>query len=343
MIEPNADRDDFAAPSAVEAVSTPESWWRRNRSYVGGAFVLLLFIGAIFLLRWILRQFKMEDLMRELHNLPLHCIIGSIVCTFISYLGSTGYDLLALRMSGHTTLSTPRIMAISFTAYAFSNNLGLSVVSGASVRYRFYTALGMGRGAVAQILAFCTVQFTLGVITAAGLIFAIFPMPLPVEMRNAIPEFITERLVGVIMLIPAIVYLWWTRQFGNCTRHIGSWSVDLPSTKVGLAHLFCGCVTWVMAGVALWFLMPEGMTLSQVVSVFMIAEVVAQISHVPGGLGTFEYVVLGMTSHTLSPEAVVIAVLVFRAVYYLLPFVLALVIFIANEIDIARRNFRRDC
>ena len=73
---------------------------------------------------------------------PRHQLALAVVLTGINYVTLTGYDLLAFAYIGKR-LPRLQIAAASFLAYAISNNVGLAMLSGASVRYRFYTRWGV--------------------------------------------------------------------------------------------------------------------------------------------------------------------------------------------------------
>jgi hypothetical protein len=61
---------------------------------------------------------------------------------------------------------------------------------------------------------------------------------------------------------------------------------------------------------------------------YVVANTAAILSHVPGGLGVIEAVVL-----SLVPGANVVGALIaFRVIYYLIPFVIGSVLFAACEI-----------
>jgi uncharacterized membrane protein YbhN (UPF0104 family) len=64
---------------------------------------------------------------------------------------------------------------------------------------------------------------------------------------------------------------------------------------------------------------------------FLVAQVVGVISHVPGGLGVFETIILLLLSPTLPGAAVVGALVAYRGIYYLLPLVAATVLLAAYE------------
>jgi uncharacterized membrane protein YbhN (UPF0104 family) len=71
-----------------------------------------------------------------------------------------------------------------------------------------------------------------------------------------------------------------------------------------------------------------------VASVYVIANVTSLISHVPGGLGVIESVVMFL----LPGINLIGALLVFRFVYFLVPLALGSIVFAVTEIVFRRRD-----
>ena len=72
-----------------------------------------------------------------------------------------------------------RIAYAAFLGYAFANSLPLSVLTGASVRYRLYSEWGIGRGQAARVITLNTVTYLVGLLATAGLAFAVQPVLVP--------------------------------------------------------------------------------------------------------------------------------------------------------------------
>ena len=135
--------------------------------------ILKAFIGpfllavAIWVLHGELKTFHFQDALRSLHELPNQSILLCFLLTVLSYLIMSGYDLLALRYIRHP-LSYPKIGVASFIGYAFSNNIGLSMLAGGSVRYRLYSSWGLSALEITEVVGFCTLSLWLGFFTLGG-------------------------------------------------------------------------------------------------------------------------------------------------------------------------------
>ena len=75
-----------------------------------------------------------------------------------------------------------RIALASFLAYAISNNVGFAMLSGASVRYRFYTRWGVTAEELSRIVFSYSVTFWLGLLALGGLSLLVGPLPTAAEL-----------------------------------------------------------------------------------------------------------------------------------------------------------------
>ena len=91
-----------------------------------------------------------------------------------NYAVLTGYDFLAFMYIGRHP-PWRRVVMTSFLAYAISNNVGFAMLSGASVRYRFYTRWGITAEELSRIVFSYVVTFWLGLLLIGGLSLAIEP------------------------------------------------------------------------------------------------------------------------------------------------------------------------
>ncbi|MGE5198090.1 MAG: UPF0104 family protein, partial [Rhodospirillaceae bacterium] len=114
----------------------------RLRRAIPVAIGLVLFVVALEVLRVELRRVTWHELTADVMATPAWQLILALALTAVNYAALTGYDLLAFAYIGKT-LPRARIALTSFLAYAISNNVGFAMLSGASVRYRFYTRWGV--------------------------------------------------------------------------------------------------------------------------------------------------------------------------------------------------------
>ncbi|MBA3659165.1 MAG: UPF0104 family protein, partial [Gemmatimonadales bacterium] len=121
-----------------------------------------------------LRQYHYREILAGLRTIPWPRPALALLLTVLAYAALTAYDALALRYIRHP-LPYRRVGLASFVSYAFSNTLGASALTGASVRYRLYSAWGISGPDIARIVAFCLVTLWTGLLAVSGLALVVEP------------------------------------------------------------------------------------------------------------------------------------------------------------------------
>jgi phosphatidylglycerol lysyltransferase len=293
---------------------------RKLVNLLGSVLGFSLFLAALWVLHRELSAYHYRDLAVEARSVPAARLYFALLLTVVNYLVLTGYDALAFRYIGRS-LKYARIAFASFIGYAFSNNMGLSMLAGSSVRYRLYTAWGLSAVEVAKMVAFYTLTLWLGLLSLSGLVFIIEPVSLPSALH--VPAA-SVRLLGIVFLAVAGGYVVWS-VVGSRSITIGRRSVAIPAPGLSLAQLAISSLDWLLAGSVLAVLLPPvpGFSLPFFFSIFFLAQVAGLVSQVPGGLGVFETVFLLLLPPGFAAPQAVGALLVYRGVYYLLPLMIA--------------------
>ena len=134
---------------------------------LGSLFGVALFSVALWVLHRELNAYHLQEVVQKLHDLPSRRLLAGFGLTFLSYLLMTGYDTLALRYIRHP-LSYAKTAVASFIGYAFSNNMGLGMIAGSTVRYRLYSAWGLSTIEITQVIAFCSLTLWMGFLPWVG-------------------------------------------------------------------------------------------------------------------------------------------------------------------------------
>jgi phosphatidylglycerol lysyltransferase len=309
------------------------SRWRAVAPYLGATLALVLFAGAAYILHEHLAAYRPHDIRRALRALEPWQLASALAFAVANYLVLTVYDVQALR---HVARPLPygRVAVSSFTAYAFSHALGFGSLIGASVRYRLYTPLGLSAGEVAEVAAFVTITFMTG-------LAAIFPIVLLLDPDSlgavGIPSpAIIAFAVGALALTLGYAALgWWIRR----PIRIFGYALDLPRPATALAQIALGTVDLLLVAAILYLCLPANPEIDypRVLAVFVLGFVAGLISHVPGGLGVFDTVIIVGLAPTLPTAEIVAALLAFRVIYQLVPLLIAGVVFGTAEALAARR------
>jgi uncharacterized membrane protein YbhN (UPF0104 family) len=108
--------------------------------------------------------------------------------------------------------------------------------------------------------------------------------------------------------------------------------VEAPRARFALAQIVVAMADVSCAAGALWALTPDGHGLDFLgfAPTFVAAQVLGVASNVPGGVGPFEAAMLNAVDG-LPAETLFASLLLFRIVYFLVPFVLGLAALGAHE------------
>ncbi|HCB14276.1 MAG TPA: bifunctional lysylphosphatidylglycerol flippase/synthetase MprF [Gammaproteobacteria bacterium] len=289
--------------------------------YAGPMIGLMLFVAALWVLHQALAEYRYQDVVAYFRQLPGIQLYAALLGTAFSYLLTTGYDWLALRYI-RQPLPWLKVGFAALLSYAFSNSVGLSVLTSSSLRYRLYSSWGLTAVDIARIVLFTTLTLWLGILTVGGGVLILDPL----DLRTIPWLTLDSRLLGLSMLVLPAVYV----LLGILRRQplqAGPWELPMVRPRLALPQITIGALDWVMASIVLYTLLPASTVLGfdRILGVFLVAQIAGLLSHIPGGLGIFESVALLMLQNELPANDILGALLTYRLIYYLLPLALAAV------------------
>ena len=288
-------------------------------------------IGAVVLSLWLLfrelRGLSFAEVEAAFTAIPAGRWALAVVATLVAYLALAWYDRIALFHLGFD-LSWRFISAVSFTTYALSHNIGMSMFSGAMVRYRAYSTKGLTIGDVGVLVAFCSFTFALGTILLGGIVLVFEP---EIVQRLFQLQPALARLVGAAMLLFVGLYVG-----GAALRfrplEIGAFKVVYPRLPIAMRQLLAGPLELMGAAGIIWCALPADHNpgFFIVLGVFLASFSAALLSHAPGGIGVLELVFVNALPDTPRAD-VVAALLVFRLLYLVIPLLLGIVAVVVFE------------
>ncbi|WP_260846542.1 bifunctional lysylphosphatidylglycerol flippase/synthetase MprF [Shewanella xiamenensis] len=302
---------------------------------------LIIFTVSLFLLYNLEQNYQLNDIFLEIKQFAPSKILLAVLLTLVSYLLLTLYDYLAIREL-KSPLSYQQVAPVSFLAFTYSNTIGFSLLTGTSIRYKFYSELGLSGNNITQVVLACSVTFFLGLFFICGLALINFPaeqlsdLPLPTWF------FSLNRVIGILMLLGVISYfvfsLMWKRSI-----HFRGFELAPPIFSLSLKQFLVSSIDWIVVGTLFYSLLPEvdGLSYLQVLSIFFVANAIGVLAHVPGGIGVFETVVTVTLSQYLPAEQILSSVIIYRLMYYIVPFVLALMYFVATLVLTNKDKFSK--
>jgi phosphatidylglycerol lysyltransferase len=304
----------------------------------GPVFGLVLFSLALWFLHSELKTYHLQDIIQHAKSLPLSRISWAFLLTIISYLTMTGYDSLALKYINHPIPYIKTAFA-SFVSYAFSNNIGFSMLAGGSVRYRLYSYWGLSVYEITKVILFCTVTLWLGFFTLAGIIFLLEPLTIPATVY--VP-FASTMILGCIALLPAGFFLL-LKLFQKKSLNLRKYEIKIPSFGFIGSQMSVAILDWFVAGYILYVLFPDlpALTLMRVLGVFLLGQLAGLASQIPGGLGVFESVVVVLLSPIMPAPEIVGSLIVYRGMYYIFPLLIAALLLGAQELTARKEPIQK--
>ena len=312
--------------SQEDALSRPGPVWLRR--FGGPALSVLMLCLALWALYRLAGEVSYHQVGEYMHRLRRGRIGQAIVLTALGYAVMPLYDLFALNAIGRK-LPRPRVALISFISYAFSNTLGMAMLVSGSIRYRFYIQAGLSTMEVAKVVLFCTISFWLGLFAITGVTLLFVPIPRGLPLGSA------HLLLGIALCAIPALWLAGGAIFRRPVK-LWRWDVRLPPISIGIRQVAVGAIDWGLAAAVLYALMPDELVLhfGSFLAIFALAQIAGLISHVPGGLGVFEAVMLagfGATGNQALSAPILGALAAYRGVYYLLPLCAAAVVVVVRE------------
>jgi uncharacterized membrane protein YbhN (UPF0104 family) len=306
-------------------------------SRLGVVLSITIIAIAIYALVNILRDIDTREVIHALLHADSRDVVMAAVLVAGAYFTLTFYDLFALRTIGRSDVPY-RIAALGgFTSYSVGHNVGASVFTGGAVRYRIYSAWGLDAIEVAKLCFIAGLTFWLGNATVLGL--GIAHVPEAASAIDLLPPWLNRILALATLLILAFYVVWvWTGQ-----RVVGrdGWQVALPGGSLTLLQIGIGIIDLGFCALAMYVLVPDEPHIGFVTLavVFVSATLLGFASHAPGGLGVFDAAML-VALWQYDKEDLLAGLLLFRLLYYVVPFVLSLAILGIREILLAVRATR---
>jgi uncharacterized membrane protein YbhN (UPF0104 family) len=299
--------------------------WNR----IGLVLSLVIIAAAATVLYRMLRGIQFAEVMVALKATEISDVLLAGLFVALGYFTLTFYDLFALRAIGANHVPYRVAATAGFTSYSIGHNVGASVFTGGAVRYRVYSAWGLTAIDVAKICFIAGLTFWLGNVTVLGLGIAYEPQA--ASAIDQLPPWI-NRVIAFLALGGLAAYVAWVwvkpRVIGRA-----DWVVTLPGGPLTLIQIAIGIVDLSFCALAMWVLLPDDPHIDfiKLAVVFVSATLLGFASSSPGGLGVFDAAML-VALIEFDKEHLVAGLLLFRLLYYVIPFALSLVILGIREL-----------
>jgi len=293
--------------------------------------IIAIMVVAFFLVKWKLQKAKVtfENIQEGISNVPYWQIGLALTLTILNYLILTGYDWIAVR---HLKKSLPisKIMTGAIVGYSYGNVLGW-LLGGNAVRYRLYSTWGFSLLEIVALVTILATTFWLGLFLLAGVAFVWLPIKLPEDVGEKL--ILYHHVWGWLFLASIAAYLLACAFYRKPIR-IRDFEVTLPPVRLSAMQLIVSAGDFLLASLVLFWLIPNqgnpDINFSTVLIAYLTGQIITVLTHVPGGYGILEMVLISFFPDESTGDMFA-AIVLFRVIYYFLPFIPATALVLYNE------------
>jgi len=301
----------------------------------------LIWIPILGLAAWVLadrlqnidfREVKQQLLAQPPRTVLLGMLLSAGVYALVGF-----YEGIAVRMaSGRKMFATAFRTAV--IANPIGRAIGLALVSGGALRYRMYAPAGLSAREVTTVVVLAAMPYFFSVGWLIDLSLLLNAETAANALRLSTGVVLTLGAVGLAKDIGWLVFVVRRKQ----PLVVRGQALPVPTVRDTSLQLAVGLVQISLMTGILYLFMPEelGMSWPAFIAIYCIAFVAGQLSNVPAGLGVLEAALLLMLPQ-VPPGKLLAAVLAYRAVYEILPLLLALGLLLMFESTSANGVVRR--
>ncbi len=308
--------------AALPSTGRWRRWWPTLRRIGTVAFfvivAVLLFLQA--------REIEWAEVGAAMRAYPITTLLGAAALAALSHALYSGIDLFGRRWTQHP-LPLRQVVPLTFVCYAFNLNLG-SLVGGFAMRYRLYSRLGLRADTITRVVGMSLVTNWLGYLVLAGAVFATQTITPPEGWKVGA---VALQALGVVSLLVAAAYLLTCTFWAGRSLSLRGHEFKLPSGRFALLQMVLSTTNWATIGGVLYVLLQGRVDYPVVLGTLLVAAVAGVLAHIPAGLGVLEAVFIALLGTQVSRHELLGALLAYRALYYLLPLLLATVMYLLME------------
>ncbi|PMU09330.1 MULTISPECIES: lysylphosphatidylglycerol synthase domain-containing protein [unclassified Pseudomonas] len=307
---------------ATHAETPRKSRWSRWKR----PLTMLFFLALIVLFTMLAQRIEWDEVFHNLTEFKVRTLIIASALTVVSFLVYACFDLIG-RTYIRQDLTWKQILPVGIISYAFNLNLS-AWVGGVAMRYRLYSRLGVSKGNIAKILGLSLATNWFGYMVIAGAVFSSGLVRMPPGWKLSSGAL---QGVGVLLLVLSACYLAACQFSRRREWAIRGVEINLPSLRMAVLQLALGALNWSLMAAVIFTLLPSKLDYPLVLGVLLISAIAGVITHIPAGLGVLEAVFVALLQHEASRGSLVAGLLAYRAIYFILPLLITLVMYLIVE------------
>lgn len=286
------------------------------RYLVGFAALVLIFMdGGRFI-----KSLSFGETLKLVRTFSLPMLLQFMLVGLFAVWLTSFYDYVVLRRM-NITIPYLRIVRVSWIANTFNNIAGFGGLGGIGARLLLYKDEVMTEKVI-QRMGFLIIPAT---ITGLGCLM-VFNLTGLTHIQPLIHTYrwLPILMVGFMLYVP--VFCWFTEiKFSKFSVSL-SHGKDHEETITRLILTLISAFDWAAAAFVLWVIavsINPSITYLEAVGLFSLATAAGISSMIPGGLGTFDLMLLtGLGVFGVPPQEALAILMLFRFFYYLLPLIL---------------------
>lgn len=263
-----------------------------------------------------IRTINFKETIKEFQNLDTLSFTGIALIGILAIFSLSLYDLL-LRRAAHIDLPVRTVIIISFIVNALNNLIGFGSLIGNGIRIMMYQPKTENKNLI-KYISLVLLSFVSGL----G-IFSICVITKMIDISHYSLEYKGAQLLMYAMALFVIVFILFT-----ILKPIGT------DRLFGIKVVSISTIDWILASgilLIIFKLLDADMSFSLFFAVFTISSIIGLLSMIPGGLGAFDLAFISLlSSHGIPSEKILLALLIYRFVYYIVPFMIALTLIMSN-------------
>lgn len=300
--------------------------FNKYRNVIKFIFMTLLFIFVIYRLKGELSTIDFKSTMTAFKHLDSFQLALLIASGLISVSILSLYDfILAKRL--HLEVKYIKLFNISFIANALNAVIGFGGMIGAGLRLLIYKNYTEDDKTLIKVISMMLLSMISGMsILSLGILFNIFPN------THAFDQYTWYRIGIFIIALYLPIFLLYT------------FIKPINNDKfLGIIFTLVSSIEWLAASGVFYLIFKFihiDVQYSLIIGIFVIAALAGLLSMVPGGFGAFDLmIIIGFKSIGISEEKVLLALVIYRVVYYFVPFLVAMVLSTFEFKGLAKKQF----
>lgn len=278
------------------------------------------------------KELRAIDFSKTVHM--LRSFSKSIILTF-TILGLIANALMTLYdffIASYLKLDIEKasIFNVSFIANSINNVSGLGGLTGASIRAVFFKKSASSTDDIIKYELLVVPATGVGLSVLSGVVLFNYSYIKPIILEN---KWLMAVLLGFIAyffiyFFIDMIYFWYKKQPYK--------GLSKEGTIIKLKLLAVSLLEWVSACILLYFIVyqyDKGFSFMPVLVSFTLASIAGVASMLPGGAGSFDFILLlGFKYYGMNVESALAALVMYRIFYYFIPLLMGIIITFSKQL-----------